>query len=76
MKIEKQISKLNFNVQLFENQKTFFSTHQLQYRNENQIFITNCVFQFIKKMKWHFRYTDCNCLLRPTLYENILSCLI
>ena len=31
---------------------------QLQYRNENQIFISNFVFQFNKKMKWHIRYTD------------------
>ena len=31
---------------------------QLQYRNENQNFIPNFVFQFIKKTKWHFRYTD------------------
>ena len=26
---------------------------QLQYRNENQNFISNFVFQFIKKAKWH-----------------------
>ena len=31
---------------------------QLQYRNENQNFISNFVFKFIKKMKWHLRYTD------------------
>ena len=31
---------------------------QLQYRNENQNFLSNFVFQFIKKMKWHFRYKD------------------
>ena len=28
---------------------------QLQHRNKNQIFI---VFKFIKKMKWHLRYTN------------------
>ena len=28
---------------------------QLQYRNGSQNFISNFVFQFIKKMKWHFR---------------------
>ena len=31
---------------------------QLQYRNENQNFISNFVFQFIKKTKWSLRYTD------------------
>ena len=67
----------NFSVPIWKskNHLVWCFTHQLQYRNENQIFISNCVFQFIKKMKWHFRYTDCKCLLRPTLYENILSCL-
>ena len=29
---------------------------QLQYRNENQNFISNFVFQFIKKTKWSLRY--------------------
>ena len=32
---------------------------QLQYRNENQNVISNFIFQFIKKAKWHFGYTDC-----------------
>ena len=31
---------------------------QPQYRNKNQNFISNFVFQFIEKTKWHFRYTD------------------
>ena len=31
---------------------------QLQYSNENENFISNFVFQFTKKMKWHFRYAD------------------
>ena len=31
---------------------------QLQFRKENQNFISNFLFQFIKKMKWHFGYTD------------------
>ena len=31
---------------------------QLQYSNENENFISNFVFQFTKKMKLHFRYTD------------------
>ena len=31
---------------------------QLQYRNENQNFISNFVFQFIKKTKWSLRYAD------------------
>ena len=31
---------------------------QFQYRNKNQNFISNFVFQFIKKTKWHFGYTD------------------
>ena len=31
---------------------------QFQYRNENQNFISNFIFQFIKKTKWHFGYTD------------------
>ena len=31
---------------------------QSQYRNKNQDFISNFVFQFIKKTKWHFGYTD------------------
>ena len=31
---------------------------QFQYRNKNQNFISNFVFQFIKKAKSHFGYTD------------------
>ena len=31
---------------------------QFQYRNENQNSISNFVFQFVRKMKWHFGYTD------------------
>ena len=31
---------------------------QFQYRNENQNFISNFIFQFIKKTKWHFGFTD------------------
>ena len=39
--------------------------YQLQYRNKNESFISNFVFQFIKKKtKWHFKYTDSyGCLL-------------
>ena len=33
---------------------------QLQYRNKNQNFTSNFVFQFIKKTKLHFMYTDCD----------------
>ena len=61
MKNEKQTSNLNFNVQLFwksENQLFWCFLSQLQYRNENQIFISNFLFQFIKKAKWHFGCTD------------------
>ena len=63
MKNEKQTSNLIFNVQLFRKSKNhlilcFMS--QLQYRNENQNFISSFIFQFIKekKTKWHFGYTD------------------
>ena len=43
---------------------------QLQYRNENQNFISNFVFQFIKKKtKWHFRYTDYKAQLISTNTE-------
>ena len=30
----------------------------IQYRNENKNFISNFIFQFIKKTKWQFGYTD------------------
>ena len=63
MKNEKRTSNLNFNVQLFlkwKNGLVLFFMSQLQYRNENQNFISNFVFQFIKKTKWHFRYRDCH----------------
>ena len=52
---------------LLLNQKTnyTFSTRivlcfmsQFQCRNKNQNFISNFIFQFIKKTKWHFGYTD------------------
>ena len=46
---------------------------QLQYRNKNQNFLSNFVFQFIKKkMKWHFRYTDLCCIV-DFLWTNIFS---
>ena len=35
-----------------------WATVQLQFRNENQNFISNFIFQFIKKTKWHLGYTD------------------
>ena len=31
---------------------------RFQHRNKNQNFVSNFVFQIIKKKKWHFRYTD------------------
>ena len=52
MKNEKQTSNLNFNVQLFwksENHLFWCFLSQLQYGNENQNFISNFTFQFIKK---------------------------
>ena len=64
MKNEKQTSNLNFNVQLFwksENHLFWCFLSQLQYRKENQNFISNFIFQFIKnknKTKWHFGYPD------------------
>ena len=54
MKNEKRTSDLNFNVQLFrkwEIHLTLCFMSQLQYRNENQNFISDFVFQFIKKNK-------------------------
>ena len=65
MKNEKQTSNLNFNVQLFwklKNHLFWCFLSQLQYRNENQNFLSNFIFQFIKKTKRHFRYTDLNVL--------------
>ena len=41
-----------------ENHLVLCFMSQLQIRNKNQNFISNLVFQFIKKMKWHFRFTD------------------
>ena len=61
MKNEKQTSNLNFNVQLFwksEHRLFWCFRSQLQYKNENQNFISNFIFQFIKKPKWHFGYTE------------------
>ena len=70
MKNGKQISSFNFNVHLFWKSKyhlvlCFMS--QLQYRNKNQNFISNFVFQFIKKAKWHFGYMGFGCLFVVTL---------
>ena len=51
-KNEKQTSNLNFNVQIFwksKNHLVWCFLSQLHYRNENQNFISNFVFQFIKK---------------------------
>ena len=61
MKNGKQNSNLNFNAQLFwksKNHLVWCFLSQLKYWKENQNFISNFVFQFIKKMLWHFRYTD------------------
>ena len=44
---------------------------QLQYRNENQNYLSNFIFQFIKKTKWHFGYTDwfrCEILILYLVY--------
>ena len=51
MKNEKQTSNFNFNVQLF------LKSENHSNRN-NQSFISNFIFQFIKKRKWDFGYTD------------------
>ena len=40
---------------------------QLQYKIENENLFPNSVFQFIKKAKWHFRYTD-----YPAIFETKL----
>ena len=61
MKNGKQTSNLNFNVQLFwksKNHLFWCFLSQLQYRNENQNFISNFIFQFIKKTKWHLGYKN------------------
>ena len=58
---EKQTSNLNFYVQLFwksGNHLFWCFLSQLHYRNENLNFISNFIFQFIKKTKWHVGYTD------------------
>ena len=39
-------------------EKLFSLMSQLQYTNESQNLLSNFVFQFIKKIKWHFRYKD------------------
>ena len=44
---------------------------QLQHRNENQNFISNFVLQFIKKTKWHFRYTDSLCFVKQQGLESL-----
>ena len=78
MKNEKQTSNLNFNVQLFrksENHLFWCFLSQLQYRNENENFISNFIFQLIKKTKWHFGYTDSLhylLLLRYFLTDSVL----
>ena len=54
MKNEKQTSNLNFKAQLFsesENHQFCCLLSQIQYKNENQNFISNFIFQFIKKKK-------------------------
>ena len=54
MKNEKRTSDLNFNVQLFRKWEIHLPLcfmSQLQYRNENQNFISDFVFQVIKKSK-------------------------
>ena len=71
MKNENRTSNLNFRAQLFwksKNHLVLCFMSQLQYRNENRNFISIFVFQFIKKTKGHFRYTDF-CFL--TIYKNI-----
>ena len=44
---------------------------QLQYRNENQNFLSNFVFQFIKKMKWRFRFTDLFLMSRKQVRKSV-----
>ena len=44
---------------------------QLQHRNENQNFISNFVLQFIKKTKWHFRYTVSLCFVKQQGLESL-----
>ena len=41
-----------------KNHLVFCSTSQLQYKEENQHFISNFIFQCIKEMERHFRYTN------------------
>ena len=68
MKNKERAANLNLNVQLFWKSKNLLVLcfmSQLQYRNENQNFISNFVFRFIEKTKWHFWYTD---LLAATSY--------
>ena len=61
---------MNFNVQLFwklENHLFWCFLSQLQYRNENQNFISNFISQFIKKTNLYFGYTDLDafCAFKP-----------
>ena len=61
MKNGKRNSNLNFNAQLFwksKNHLVWCFISQPKYWKENQNFISNFAFQFIKKMLWRFRYTD------------------
>ena len=54
MKNQKQTSNLNFKVQLFEkseNHLFWCFLSKVQCRNENQNYISNFIFQFIKKRK-------------------------
>ena len=46
---------------------------QLQYNNENQLFISNFGFQFIKIMKWHFQVHGFNPIEDLSTAENYLS---
>ena len=60
MKNEKQTSDLNFSDQLFwksENHLFWCFLSQLQYKNENQNFTINFIFQFIKKNEMALGYT-------------------
>ena len=45
-----------------------FYVSKFQYRNKNQNFISNFVFQFIKKTKWHFGYTDFTPFMLPLIW--------
>ena len=45
-----------------------FYVSKFQYRNKNQNFISNFVFQFTKKTKWHFGYTDFTPFMLPLIW--------